>query len=36
VNGMSPTPVIPVGRPMWGRMPKLSKRGSPMPRRTET
>ena len=35
VNGMSPTPVVPVGRPMWGRMPKLSKRDSPMPRRTE-
>jgi succinate-acetate transporter protein len=35
VNGMSPTPVVPVGGPMWGRMPFGSRRGSPMPRRTE-
>jgi hypothetical protein len=35
VNGMSPTPVLPVGGPMWGRMPILSRLGSPMPRRTE-
>jgi len=35
VNGMSPEPVVPVGRPMWGRMPILSRLGSPMPRRTE-
>ncbi len=35
VNGMSPSPVLPVGRPMWGRMPVLSAPGSPMPRRTE-
>ena len=35
VNGMSPTPVLPVGEPLWGRLPWLSKRGSPMPRRTE-
>ena len=35
VNGMSPTPVVPVGRPMWGMLPFVSRRGSPMPRRTE-
>ena len=35
VNGMSPTPVLPVGAPIWGRLPGLSRRGSPMPRRTE-
>jgi succinate-acetate transporter protein len=34
VNGMSPIPVLPVGTPMWGMLPVLSKRGSPMPRRT--
>src|SRR5581483_7377573 len=31
VNGMSPTPVLPVGTPMWGRLPVLSQLGSPMP-----
>jgi uncharacterized protein len=35
VNGMSPTSVLPVGSPLWGRLPMLSRRGSPMPRRTE-
>jgi succinate-acetate transporter protein len=35
VNGMSPSPVLPVGAPMWGRLPVLSRLGSPMPRRTE-
>ena len=35
VNGMSPTPVVPVGKPMWGGVPLGSRRGSPMPRRTE-
>jgi succinate-acetate transporter protein len=35
VNGMAPTPVLPVGRPLWGVLPGLSKLGSPMPRRTE-
>jgi succinate-acetate transporter protein len=35
VNGMSSTPVLPVGQPLWGRLPVLSRRGSPMPRRTE-
>ena len=33
VNGMSPSPVLPVGRPLWGRLPLFSRRGSPMPRR---
>ena len=33
VNGMSPGPVVPVGSPLWGRLPILSRRGSPMPRR---
>ena len=35
INGMSPTPVLPVGTPMWGRLPVLSRLGSPMPRRAE-
>ena len=35
INGMSPAPVLPVGTPMWGRLPILSRIGSPMPRRTE-
>jgi uncharacterized protein len=35
VNGMSTTPVLPVGEPLWGRLPVLSRLGSPMPRRTE-
>jgi hypothetical protein len=35
VNGMSPTKVLPVGAPLWGRLPVLSRPGSPMPRRTE-
>jgi uncharacterized protein len=35
VNGMAATPVVPVGEPLWGRMPVLSRLGSPMPRRTE-
>jgi succinate-acetate transporter protein len=34
-NGMSPTPIVPVGAPLWGRLPALSRRSSPMPRRTE-
>ncbi|HKT44321.1 MAG TPA: acetate uptake transporter [Gaiellaceae bacterium] len=33
VNGMAPTPVVPVGTPLWGRLPVLSRLGSPMPRR---
>jgi succinate-acetate transporter protein len=35
VNGMSPVPVLPVGSPIWGKLPALSRRSSPMPRRTE-
>jgi len=31
VNGMSPTPVLPVGRPVWGRLPVTSRLGSPAP-----
>ena len=34
-NGMSPTPIVPVGTPLWGRLPAVSRRSSPMPRRTE-
>ena len=33
VNGMSPAPIVPVGQPLWGRLPILSRLGSPMPRR---
>jgi len=35
VNGMSVTPILPVGRPLWDRLPIVSHLGSPMPRRTE-
>jgi succinate-acetate transporter protein len=35
VNGMSPRRVVPVGAPMWGRLPVASRLGSPMPHRTE-
>jgi succinate-acetate transporter protein len=35
VNGMSPTPIVPVGRPFFDRLPILARPGSPMPRRTE-
>lgn len=35
VNGMSPTPVVPVGAPLWGRLPALSRPSAPRPRRTE-
>jgi succinate-acetate transporter protein len=34
VNGMSPRPVLPVGRPLWDRLPVFSHLGSPMPRGT--
>jgi succinate-acetate transporter protein len=34
-NGMSTTPIVPVGAPLWDSLPGLSRRGSPMPRRTE-
>src|ERR687886_1463450 len=33
VNGMSPRPVLPVGAPLWDRLPIFSQLGSPMPRR---
>jgi succinate-acetate transporter protein len=35
VNGMSVRPVLPVGAPLWDRIPLFSQLGSPMPRRTE-
>jgi uncharacterized protein len=35
VNGMSVRPVLPVGAPLWDRLPLLSQLGSPMPRRSE-
>ena len=35
VNGMSPRPVLPVGAPLWDRIPLFSNLGSPLPRRTE-
>ena len=36
INGMSPErAVLPVGAPIWGRLPILSRLGTPMPRRTE-
>jgi succinate-acetate transporter protein len=36
VNGMSAEkPVLPVGAPIWGRLPVLSRLGSPMPRHRE-
>jgi succinate-acetate transporter protein len=35
VNGMSPAPVVPVGAPLWGRLPALSRPNAPRPRRTE-
>jgi hypothetical protein len=35
VNGMSIRPVLPVGAPLWDRIPLFSQLGSPMPRRTE-
>jgi uncharacterized protein len=34
VNGMSPSPVLPVGRPLWERLPLFSHLGTPMPRGT--
>jgi uncharacterized protein len=32
INGMAPTPVLPVGSSLWDRLPLFSHRGSPMPR----
>ncbi len=34
VNGMAPRPVLPVGQPMWDRLPVFSHLGTPMPRGT--
>jgi succinate-acetate transporter protein len=34
VNGMSERPVLPVGRPLWDRLPIVSHLGTPMPRGT--
>jgi succinate-acetate transporter protein len=36
VNGMSPTPVLPVGAPVWGRLPVISRLGAPMQHRTQS
>src|SRR5213075_438938 len=30
VNGMAPSPVVPVGDPLWGRLPVMSRLDSPM------
>ena len=35
VNGMSPAPVVPVGGPLWGRLPDFSRPRAPRPRHTE-
>jgi succinate-acetate transporter protein len=35
INGMSPRPVLPVGRPMWGELPAPARAESPVPRRGE-
>jgi uncharacterized protein len=32
INGMSSSPVLPVGRPLWDRLPLLPREASPMPR----
>jgi hypothetical protein len=32
INGMSSSPVLPVGRPLWGRLPSLATEASPLPR----
>jgi hypothetical protein len=34
INGMSTDPVLPVGRPLWNRLPIISHLGTPMPRGT--
>jgi succinate-acetate transporter protein len=31
VNGMSPRPVLPVGRPIWGALPAAERPGAPLP-----
>ena len=33
LNGMSPSPILPVGPALWGHLPLFSRLGSPMPRR---
>jgi succinate-acetate transporter protein len=33
VNGMAPAPVLPVGKPLWGKPPAESRPESPLPRR---
>jgi succinate-acetate transporter protein len=35
INGMAPGVVLPVGAPIWDRLPFLARLGSPMPRRME-
>jgi succinate-acetate transporter protein len=35
VNGMSPRPVLPVGRPLWGEVPLAARPGTPLPQRVE-
>src|SRR5256885_1976231 len=35
VNGMSPRPVLPVGRPMWGEGPLPARPGTPLPQRVQ-
>ena len=32
VNSMSPTPVLPVGNPLWGALPATAQPGRPLPR----
>jgi hypothetical protein len=34
MNGMSDRPMLPVGKPLWDRLPIVSHLGSPMPRGT--
>ena len=35
VNGMSPRPVLPVGRPIWGALPAAERPGAPLQRQGE-
>jgi hypothetical protein len=35
VNGMATRAILPVGKPLWGAMPVVSRADSPLPRRTE-
>ncbi len=34
VNGMAPRPIVPVGRPLFGGLPRIAQPGSPLPRRS--